>query len=103
MMMKERDSTMKKQSIIRSILAAELVLLVPLIAMQFSDEWDWKLSDFIIIGMLLAGVGFAYQLIVNGLKSNFRHVVMGFILAAVMILLWVELAVGIFGSPIAGS
>jgi mannose/fructose/N-acetylgalactosamine-specific phosphotransferase system component IIC len=103
MMMKERDSTMKKQSIIRSILAAELVLLVPLIAMQFSDEWDWKLSDFIIIGMLLAGVGFAYQLIVNGLKSNFRHAIMGFIIAAVMILLWVELAVGIFGSPIAGS
>src|SRR3989344_941519 len=46
-----------RKKIIRSILAAELVLLIPLAAMQFSDEWDWHLSDFIIVGILLAGVG----------------------------------------------
>ena len=94
---------MQKQRIIRSILVAELVLLVPLIAMQFSDEWDWKVTDFIIIGILLAGVGFAYQLIVNGVKNNSKQAVAGIVLAALMILLWVEMAVGIFGSPIAGS
>lgn len=103
MIMKVRDKTMQKQRIIRSILVAELVLLVPLIAMQFSDEWDWKVTDFIIIGILLAGVGFAYQLIVNGVKNNSKQAVAGIVLAALMILLWVEMAVGIFGSPIAGS
>lgn len=94
---------MKKQNIIRSMLAAQLVLLIPLIAMQFSDEWDWKLPDFIIIGILLAGVGYAYQLIVTGSKNNLRQVAIGIVLAAAMVLIWIELAVGPFGSPFAGS
>lgn len=94
---------MKAKNIIRSILVAELILLVPLIAMQFSDEWDWKLSDFIIVGILLAGVGVGAQMIMHGIKNNRRQAVIGIVLAAAMILAWIELAVGIFGSPFAGS
>ena len=94
---------MKKSSVIRSILAAELVLLVPLIAMQFSEEWDWKLPDFIIIGILLAGVGVGLQMIISGAEYSARRAVVGLLLAAVMILAWMELAVGIFGTPFAGS
>lgn len=94
---------MKKQNIIRSVLAAELVLLVPLVAMLFTDEVDWGPGDFIVIGVLLAGVGFAYQLIANGVQSNYRQVSIGIVLAAVMILIWIELAVSLFGSPVAGS
>jgi hypothetical protein len=94
---------MKKKNIIRSVLVAELVLLVPLIAMQFSNEWDWDVSDFIIVGILLAGVGFAYELVVNGLKNNHRQAAIGVTLAVAMVLVWVELAVGIFGTPFAGS
>lgn len=87
---------MKKKNIIRSMLAAQLVLLIPLIAMQFSDEVQWELPDFIVIGILLAGVGFAYELIANGIKHNPRQVVVGLSLAAAMVLIWIELAVGIF-------
>ena len=94
---------MKKQNIIRSILVAELVLLVPLLAMLFSDEVDWGPADFIIVGILLAGVGIAYQLIVNGVKNNSRQAAVGIVLAAAMILIWIELAVGLFGSLFAGS
>lgn len=94
---------MQAKNIIRSILAAELILLVPLVAMQFGDEWDWGVADFIIIGILLAGVGVAYQLIINGVKNNHRQAVVGIILAAAMVLIWIELAVGIFGTPFAGS
>ena len=94
---------MKKEHIIRSILAAQLVLLVPLIAMFFTEEVDWKVPDFIVVGILLAGVGFAYELIVNGVKSNSREVVIGIILASLMILTWLELAVGVFNTPFAGS
>ena len=94
---------MKKEHIIRSILAAQLVLLVPLIAMFFTEEVDWNVPDFIVVGILLAGVGFAYELIVNGVKSNSRQVVIGIILASLMILTWLELAVGVFNTPFAGS
>ena len=94
---------MKMKNIIRSVIAAELVLLVPLLAMQFSNEVDWGVGDFIIVGVLLAGIGVAYQLIVTGVKNNSRLVAIGIVLAAAMLLIWAELAVGIFGSPIAGS
>ena len=94
---------MKKQNIIRSVLAAELVLLVPLLAMLFSDEVDWGPADFTIVGILLAGVGIAYQLVVNGVKNNSRQAAVGIVLSAAMILIWIELAVGLFGSPFAGS
>lgn len=94
---------MKKQNIIRSILAAELVLLVPLVAMLFTDEVDWGVADFIVVGILLAGVGVAYQLIVTGIKNSSYQAAIGIVLAAAMVLIWLELAVGVFGSPFAGS
>lgn len=94
---------MKKENIIRSIIVAQLVLLVPLLAMLFSDEVDWGVGDFVVVGILLAGVGMAYQLIVTGVKNNSRLAVIGIVLAAAMLLIWAELAVGILGSPFAGS
>jgi hypothetical protein len=94
---------MKAKNIICSVLAAELVLLVPLAAMMFTDEVDWGVADFIIVSILLAGVGMAAQLIINGVKSNSRQAAIGVVLAAAMVLIWAELAVGIFGSPFAGS
>lgn len=95
---------MKKKNIIRSVLAAELILLVPLLAMVFSIEgWGWGVADFIVVGILLAGVGFAYQMIVTGMKNNARQAAIGIVLAVAMVLIWMELAVGIFGTPFAGS
>jgi len=94
---------MKKKNIIRSVLAAELILLVPLIAMFFTEEVDWKVPDFIIVGVLLAGIGVAYQLVVSGIKNNSKLAAIGIVLAAAMLLIWAELAVGVFGSPFAGS
>ena len=94
---------MQRKKVIRSILAAQLVLLVPLTAMQFSDEWDWHLTDFVIVGILLAGVGVGFQMILSGVKNNPRQAVIGVLLAVAMILTWMELAVGIFGTPFAGS
>ncbi len=94
---------MKKENVIRSILVAELLLLVPLIAMQFSDEWDWGIFDFIIVGVLLAGLGVGVQMILSGMKQNIRQAVYGLLLAIAMLLIWIEIAVGLFGSPFAGS
>lgn len=94
---------MNKQRIVRSVLAAQLVLLIPFVAMFFTEEVDWQVHDFIVAGFLLAGIGLAFELIVNGAKSNYRQVAFGIVLAALIMLIWLELAVGIFGSPFAGS
>src|SRR3989344_918299 len=53
-------------------LATGLILSIPLIMMQFSDEWDWNLPDFIIIGALLYGTGsiFVHVARVTPLRSS---------------------------------
>jgi hypothetical protein len=43
------------------VLATVAILLIPLIAMQFSDDWDWKPGDFVLIGSLFLISGFTYE------------------------------------------
>src|SRR5687767_8759422 len=45
--------------------AAALILLLPLVAMQFTDEVNWDVADFAFAGALLIGVGVAYELAVR--------------------------------------
>jgi hypothetical protein len=94
---------MEKNKVVKSILTAEAVLLLPFTAMFFTGEVDWNFADFVIAGILLAGAGFAYLLAADGIKNNPRQAAIGLALGAAMFLLWAELAVDIFGSPIAGS
>ena len=40
-----------------------LILLIPLVAMQFTSEVNWTLSDFVFAGVLLFGTGLTYELV----------------------------------------
>jgi hypothetical protein len=42
---------------VRVAIATALILLVPLVAMQLTDEVDWGLADFVVAGVLLGGAG----------------------------------------------
>lgn len=87
----------------RTFIATSLILLVPLIAMQFTSEVDWKLSDFIIIGLMLIGTGLVIEVIIkNATNKRSQLILIGGVIL-LFLLTWAELAVGIFGSPFAGS
>ncbi len=90
------------KKIFRILIGATLVLLVPLIAMIFTDEVQWNLADFVIIGTLLIGAGLTFELITSKLNPKYR-VSIALVFIAAVLLIWAELAVGIFGSPFAGS
>lgn len=84
-------------------LTTGLVLLIPLIAMQFSDEVVWTLSDFIIAGTLIFGTGFTYILVTRLLSPRMGddilyRVAVGFALFTGLFLIWINGAVGIIGS-----
>jgi hypothetical protein len=71
--------------------------------MRFTTEVDWTLFDFVIMGILLLGTGLLTELIIRNVKNlNTRIFIIGLILMG-FLLIWAELAVGIFGSPFAGS
>jgi len=85
------------------LLTAALLLLIPFIAMQFTTDVNWSLFDFIVAGVLLFGTGFACELVFRKIKRmKYRVAICGGILV-MLFLIWAELAVGIFGTPLAGS
>ena len=94
---------MKNIRLILILLISFSLLLIPLIAMQFTDEVNWTIMDFIIAGSLLLTAGLISEFVLRKIKNiNFK---MGLIAAIliILILIWIELAVGIFETPFAGD
>jgi hypothetical protein len=78
-------------------LATALILLVPLLAMQFTDQVVWTPLDFAVAGALLFGTGFMYRLAARN-ASNFAYrAALGVALGAALFLVWASLAVGVIG------
>ena len=88
---------------IKIFLVVILLLTIPLIAMQFTDEVEWSPSDFMIMGLLLSVTGFTGVLISKKVNSYSHRVLLLVIFAIIFLLIWAELAVGIFGSQFAGN
>mgnify|MGYP005985793099 FL=1 len=80
-----------------------LLLLLPLVAMQFTDQVRWSLFDFVIMGILLLITGFWTKKVIDRVKSFPKRVIFISLVILLFLLIWAELAVGIFGSPFAGS
>ena len=94
--------TMQNKRLIIIVFATALLLLIPLIAMQFTSEVNWTLSDFIVGGALLVGTGLVFDLILRKIKNINYRIFISIALLMVLLLIWAELAVGIFGTPIGG-
>ena len=85
------------------LLFITFLLFIPLIAMQFTNEVDWTLFDFVVAGILLFGTGLIFNLGVRKIKNIKYRIVIGVALLIVLLLIWAELAVGIFDTPLCGS
>ncbi|MDH3697941.1 MAG: hypothetical protein OEQ81_04700 [Flavobacteriaceae bacterium] len=75
-----------------------LLLLIPLIAMQFTSEVNWDFTDFAIMGAILFGLGFAYELIASRSANTVYRTAFGVGLLGAFLLFWVNAAVGIIGN-----
>ncbi|MGZ9043119.1 MAG: hypothetical protein ACXW24_01670 [Telluria sp.] len=88
-----------KPPVIRSILvvllATAAILMVPLLGVQFG-EVNWTLFDFVAAGVLLAGTGLSYVLASRLVRTARQRTLIGVALALALVVVWVELAVGIF-------
>lgn len=93
--------TLKRPLIILSIIA--VLLLIPFIGMQFSNDVNWSVFDFVVAGGLLTITGFAIDFVIRKTKSVNRRFLLISAIALLFLLIWIEIAVGLFGSPIAGS
>ena len=77
---------------------AALILLLPLVAMQFTDEVNWDETDFIVVDAMLAVACGTYELAARMTGSSAYRAAVGVAVAAAFILVWMNLAVGIIGT-----
>jgi hypothetical protein len=77
--------------------AALLLLLVPLVAMQVSEEWNWGLFDFIFAFVVLFGAGLTYELVARKADTSAYKAGVGVAVVAALLLVWINAAVGIIG------
>lgn len=95
--------TIQNKRFIAIVASVMILLLIPLIAMQFSSDVNWKLNDFLVAGLLLLGTGLIIELVLRKVKKRENRIFLSIAVVTILVLIWIELAVGIFGSPFAGS
>lgn len=89
---------MQNRNITRIALATAFLLLVPLVAMQFTKEVTWSLADFVVAGVLLFGTGLTFDLVTRRAGTIVYRFAVGTALITALALVWINLAVGIIGT-----
>ncbi|MEH6779837.1 hypothetical protein, partial [Maribacter arcticus] len=80
-----------------------VILLIPFIAMQFTNEVQWTVADFIFAAGLLIGAGLAIEMVTRKIKNKTYKLILLVTIFSILILIWMELAVGLFGTPFGGN
>lgn len=79
-------------------IATTILLLIPLIAMLFTDAVDWTWLDFLLMGTLIFCSGLASILIIRKSENIVYRVACSLAFATAFLLVWVNLAVGLIGA-----
>ncbi|MBE7177345.1 MAG: hypothetical protein INR69_13120 [Mucilaginibacter polytrichastri] len=94
---------LKSKRLASMLIAVAAILAAPGIAMQFTSEVNWSASDFVIMAILLTTTAVFIEIVLQKVHTRLYKIIMCMIVLTVFLLLYVEMAVGLFGSPIAGS
>ena len=94
---------MLKNSIYAVITTGGL-LVIPILGNFLVDGWNWDAIDFIVMGALLYMTSFILISIFRRTTHNTTSkLILGGLVILIFLLIWIELGVGIFGTPWAGS
>ncbi|MFO7544454.1 MAG: hypothetical protein R6W77_03060 [Trueperaceae bacterium] len=91
--------TIDAKPVALAALASGALLLVPLVAMRITDDMAWSPFDFAFMGALLFGTFLAFTLVTRRATSLAQRAAVALPLAAGLLLVWVNAAVGIIGAP----
>ena len=84
------------RSTIGTVLAPVSILVLPLLAMQLTDEMAWGVFDFVLAAVLLMGIGLLYALVRKAGNLAYRAAV-GIAIATALFLVWMVGALGVIG------
>ena len=94
---------MSNKSLRNLLLTVALLLLIPFMAMQFTDEVQWSALDFAVAAVLLLAAGGGCILAVKHIRKTPYRVLTCILIVLAVLLLWAELAVGVLGTALAGD
>ncbi len=100
--MKELAANKAKKLWLFSALVVALALLIAL-ALSIAGILLWSPFDFVLAGVLLIGLAITMNLILNYTKKSTMRWLFLIVAILLFILLWMELAVDLFGSSLSGS
>lgn len=75
---------------------AAALLLLPVVAMQFTHEVRWGGEDFLVMGAMLLALGLGLEATHRLVRRGAARVLVAGLLIFSFVALWAELAVGIF-------
>tara|TARA_B110000014_G_C19965205_1_gene499593 strand:- start:254 stop:535 length:282 start_codon:yes stop_codon:yes gene_type:complete len=79
------------------------LLVFPLFFNIILDDFNWSIFDFAVMGFMLFFVGIALELVSSLVKGGKKKEILYGLIILLFLLLWAELGVGIFNSPISGD
>lgn len=85
------------------VVGTVIILAANLVAMQFTDRVGWSAFDFALASVFLIGFGFILDRVMAAFRNSTHKVSIGAAVVFAAAVLFVELSVGLVGSPIAGS
>ena len=98
---------MQTRSVIRWVVITAAVLAVPLLAMVLklgapdpgngTDGVNWGPIDFAVMGVLILGAGLLFEYAASRARNVAHKLAVGIAVAAGLLLIWVNLAVGMIG------
>jgi peptidoglycan/LPS O-acetylase OafA/YrhL len=94
---------MKNKRLAIIVLGVLILLLIPLLAMQFTEEVNWTLLDFVVAAALLLGTGLMCELTLRKINKPRDRIAICVAILVLLLLIWAELAVGIFETPLSGQ
>jgi len=84
-----------KQAIVWSLALTGAVLVVPLIAMQFTDQVSWKTGDFVVAAAMVLVASLMYFHITQRQRKQTNKLLWGLLIGLLLISVWVVLAIDI--------
>lgn len=95
--------TTPNKRLIGIVSAVGLLLLIPFIAMRFTSDVNWDLTDFTVAGVLLLGTGLLCELVMRKVSNIKYRIALCAALLLGLFCIWVELATDAFSRLLIGN
>ena len=93
---------MQRKNYIRVLLITLFLLVFFYLGNEFNNAVKWQLDDFLIAGGFILAVGLILEWAIEQFGGRYKRMLFTLSMLFLIFLLWAELGVGIFNTPIAG-